>query len=285
MYLITLDRISNMNVLKEIYLNVGRFKLQSIIYINNIIDFKSKTYNIDNIASDFLTIDIKNLKEDIDNGELTIEDIEECLYDLTELNREIVLKNINSSEEIFDLIKSIGISYIIPEDLLNPNFNKFNEIDTNTEIIIYDFFDKKHKFRRFTEDDFAIKLSIDNDGNIVYKHKVKANLLEDGFKALFRFENYDFDFTLKENTDAKLNKLLGNYMYDPHFFLIEGIDYEKSIFEVKERVFELIEEVSPERYSEMKQEVLDLFNKNNYIKISDIKKLISSNDKFLKLLK
>lgn len=285
MYLITLDKVTNMNVLKEFYMNIGRYKLTSIMYINNSIDFKSKNYKIENFISDFITLDLKYLNDILNKDEITIDEIEDCLYDIAELDREIVLKNVASSDFIFNLIKSIGVSYVIPENLLKSNFDNFGDIDTNTELIIYDFFDKKHKFRRFFEEEFSIRLSIDNDGNIWNNNEIKSNILTNGFKALFEFDNYNFKFSTNTSKNKKTNSLIGNYVYDPHFFLIENIDYEREIYNMKKSIFNNIKEVEPNRYKEMKKDILDLFNKNNYIKLTDIQKIIYGNDNVINLLK
>lgn len=285
MFLITLDKVSNKNVLKELYLNIGRYKLSPIIHINNIIDLKTKNYEYKNVVSDFITLDIEDLNNYLLNKELFIEDIEDCLYDIVELNKEIVLKNIESSDRIFNLIKSIGIDYIVPEDLLNLNLINFKDIDTNTELIIYDFFDKKHNYRRFYKEEFSIRLTINNEGDVINNGEIKGNLLKDGFKSLFELKKYDFNFSKEDEKEKSLSKLLGEYMYDPHFFLIENINYEEEILKIKKLIFNRIKNVSPDNYLEMKEDLLKLFNETNYIQLSDIKNIIYGNDKFLKLLK
>lgn len=284
MFLITLNKVISKEVLKKVYTSIYEYNLKPIIFIEYLIDLKNKNYSQENIISDFFTLDLLELENMFNNEEISIDEIEDSLFDLIDMDKEIVLKNSLHSKILIDVVKNTGISYVIPEDILN--IKDFDKLDTNAQLIIYDFFDKKHNYKKFKTNEFKYRFLIDNSGDIYFENKKVLNLLDKEanlLEILFDFKLIDIKSD-KEKNHSKVENLLGTYIYDPHLYLIEDIDYDKEIINIKLEIFEKIKNVSPDEYKKMTENILELFNKNNYIQLNDILNIINGYDKTLKLI-
>lgn len=284
MFLITLNKIKNKTLLKKLYTSIYEYNLKPIIFIEFLIDLKNKNYTQENIIADFLTLDLLELENMFNNEEISIDEIEDSIFDLIDMNKEIVLKNSLHSSILIDVVKNTGISYVIPEEILN--IKEFDKLDTNSQLIIYDFFDKKHNYKKFKTNEFKYRFLIDNSGDIYFKNKRVLNLLDKEvnlLKTLFDFKLIDIESDAKNNY-SEIEDLLGVYIYDPHLYLIEDIDYDKEIVNMKLEVFDKIKNVSPDEYKKMTENILELFNNNNYIQLNDILNIINGYDTTLKLI-
>lgn len=287
MYSIELNKVTNLEILKKIYVTISNYNLTNQIFLTYIPNIEERSYKISNLMYHTLLVNIKDLED------LSREEIEEILYDFIELNSKYIFNKSDCNNEIVtyveDVCKEIGIKYIDLDYSDRGKEVNIEDLTTNELNIVYEILEYKNKFiRKYTPFDFVIKMSIDDRGD-VYTNKgdFVGNLFNTSFvDLLFRSQTYfSQEIEVLENMDN--NYLFETSIYEPWIFLSSqnSLEIAKYIEEYKIKVFEAIKNIKPYQYKQINRCLVDILNELEYIQYDDIYKIVSGEDIFLEYYK
>lgn len=279
MILLRLNKITNMDILKEIYTNIYDYKLLNQIFTIYRADIKSKSYNIENLIYSVLEIELDEFEE------MDESDIENVIYDLIDLNTNVLFVKNNISEKLRMKVESIclelGLNYrYSDEDYLNREID-LSKLTIDDLYTIYEIYElNPPKQVTFSPLDFAVHLNIDNDG-IVTHEGAYVDILKNNFMSIFS-KCFQFVNNHKENNKEYLFK---NYLYEPWGLLDNSDGIEDKIENYKLKIFEKLKNIEPEEYAKLDTEIVNLLNHFEYVQFNNILEIISGEDDFIKYYK
>lgn len=279
MILLKLEKITNLNILKEIYNKISDYKLLNQIFISYKADIQNKSYMIENLIYNVLEIDLNDFES------INKDEIEDIIYDLIELNTNILFVKNNISEtlkkDIENICSELGLNYrYSDEEYLNKDID-LGVLTINDLYTIYEIYQlEPPNLVTFSPLDFYICLNVDNSGvvthNNVYFDTLNDNFMDiiaNSFKLINKNKPNDKDYVFK------------NCLYEPWALLNNDKDIEDKIENYKNRIFEKIKNIKPEEYPFIDKEIINLLNHFEYIQFNDVLEIISGKDNFLKYYK
>lgn len=285
MYLIKLNKITNIDILKKIYVAIDEYNLKSYIYVMYNPNLKNKSYNINKLMAHFITINVKDFTE------INEDDIDDIILDLVELskNNNIIFETKDADSDLINKIEDICISYGLDFKTLQSNNIEepvnIKKLNYNDICTIYDFFKVKHNAFAFTSNTFLIQFTIDNKG-IVYDEDNKEVL------DLNKHSLVDILFIKPKNLDDKIKALSSNKidiinynLYEPWALLNYDSNINNKITNYKLNVFDAIKNITPEEYIFLPDKIIQLLNINGYIQMKDILPIIKKEDSILEYYK
>lgn len=285
MYLIELNKIMDLEIFKKIYVAISNYNLISqmfLIYKPNIYE---RSYKIPNLIYHALEVKLKDFKN------LSEEEIEEIIYEFIELNSKYIFDKTDCNKELVTYIEKIceesGLEYVYLDgkeenkkvDIENLTYNELN--------IVYEILEVKNKsVKKYTPFDFAIKISIDNKGDMITaKGDYVGNIFRTSFiELLFKSQSY-FVEEMKELENMKDELLFETSMYEPWPFLKNNPGIINYIEQYKSNVFQAIKNIKPYQYKCLDKGLVDVLNRLEYIQYDDIYRIVSGDDVFLEYYK
>lgn len=283
MYLLTLNKVSDLSILKEIYLSIYNYGLINQFFIVCNPDLKSKTYKIPNLIYNAIKIDLEILKD------YSTEDIEDIMFDLVEVSSNVIFNKKSAPKELIGNIEEIcvstGLSYRYYGDTGLDKKVDLNNLTFNDLNIIYDIFNKKNNVKQYNPRDFLVRLSIDNKGVMSLENGKKVgNILDSSFiTELLKAPQYLLsNIEMMEKGCAQSSSPHIDYtLYEPWAFLEEDTEIFTKIEEYKWGIFEAIKNIEPHQYKYLSKELVEILNESEYIQFKDIFKIISKQDPIL----
>lgn len=281
MFLITLNKVKNTDILKKIYVDMFEFKLPSQVFLIYVPDLINRTYNINNLISNVIKVNAKDFKG-IDEV-----DIEDIMYDLAENKGNIIFDYKGCSKalrkQIEEIIEEVGLEVIDIDDQLNVDKIDLSCLSFNDLNIIYEFFDIEKTNTYYTPKDFLIRLVINDKGEVrdeITKEKV-GSLKKKSLIEILLNHPFDIEDRLAEVDSIFKDSILSNALYEPWAFLQYDKGLNQKIYDYKATLFEKIKDIHPEEYECLPEELVDVLNSNSYIQFSDIMDIISKKDEIL----
>lgn len=285
MFLIKLDKITNLEIFQKIYVTISNYGLLNQMFLIYNPNIKEKSYKIPNLVYHALEIklmDFKNLKE---------EEIEEILYELIELNSKYIFDKTDCENELVKHIEKIceelGFEYIYLDCKEENKEVDIEKLTYNELNIVYEILELKNKLvKKYTPFDFSIRISIDNAGNVITtKGDYVGNIFNTSFiELLFKSQSY-FVVEMKRLESMNEGLLFETSMYEPWFFLKENPDIINYIEQYKINVFQAIKNIKPYQYKYLDKGLVDVLNSLEYIQYDDIYRIVSGSDVFLEYYK
>lgn len=267
MYLINIEGLRDEEILNNIGQSIEHFRQQDRVF---------SIYEIDGLNIGFKPskIPVSAFKVNLNRIEnYSVSDIEEFVIYLKELNSNIFLmpNNKNIVKTFKDMSADNGLAYMLYEPFDFDRELKVENFTYNEYQIIKEIFEEPLDAGGFTSVDFMFKLKI-NEGGIVYNSNGKQllDLKKDEFADIFLMKPEDSMWE-KELEICRKNKSFTVKFYNPLAFLFgfETVNINKKIIDYKYRVFDSIKNISPQDYPKVPNPIIDILNRNEYIKLED----------------
>lgn len=274
MFLISINGVSDIDVLKALYVSVRKYHLEKVAYFRYIVDILNKGYKTKHLIVDSFHLNINDICH-IDNGE-----IEDFMYDMIEKNIPITIDSKNAKEDTLNLFQNIaietGLPYVDLHNYLDNKNSTLRELTDNDVSLVHDWLDIKLKNKqKYDHNSFLVRVTVEDNGEMYNEGKLIGNIMTDNL--------IDILFTkcsVRHTEPVIKNDSFGYFMYEPWAFIGESVDFE-NILTYKANLFDMIKNIEPESYEDCPEELWNAFNENSYIKMDDIMSIIKREDEII----
>lgn len=274
MYLIEMNALKDIDLLKRIYTGIDCFRLGNIVFVVYRFDLEEGLAVNKKLVAHLFIVECRQL------AKYPEMEIEEFLLDLVEMNANVVFDFNDTPDDlknrIKDMASSFGIRYMEKKpfdfdrevDLRKLTFNDFQ--------IILEIMGIESKAISYTAKDFMARYMIHPDGKVFDRYgNAVADLNKDHFVKLIFYPYPGIDKVLDEDSRHSVGLLKASW-YDPCPFLFnDDENLNKRIVDYKYRVFEELKDIRPSMYPELQAELAEVLNKSNYICFDDIMSIIN----------
>lgn len=280
MYLLTLDKVSDPKILKNIYTNIDCFNLDGhtfIVYnldLTNGFNFNSK------MMCHVISVDLRDL---VHYNEDQVEDI---ILDLITTAIPVAYSNIELVDtSLLNMVKLLSDTHKLKYTLLwkgmySEDIDLVN-LSYNDIEIVKEIFGCKCGESAMNSTDFLYRFTVKSDGCLYddYTEQLLSNLCEVGYYEAIQQNSILINTIIHKEMDEYFReKILSNYFYEPWIFLLhkDVTVINQLIQEYKLKIFNSIKNIDPEDYPRMNSEIISLMNKTGYIKMNDILEIVEN---------
>lgn len=274
MFLVNINGVSDINVLRALYMSIKKYHLEKVAYFQYIVDLSEKGHNTQHLIVDSFHLNIKDI---VNFNETELEDF---VYDVTEKNIPLSINSKGVDKERLNLFKNItdevGLSYVDLDTYLNNNDVTYQGLTENDVNLVYDWLDiKMNSKQKFDHNSFLLILNVDKKGDVYNEGVFVGNIINDDLMDMLFGK-----CKVKHNVPNVENDVFGYFMYEPWAFLNDDVDFE-GIIKYKVNLFDKIKNIEPEDYQNCPQELWNALNENSYIRMDDILPIIKKEDDVL----
>ncbi|WP_459195601.1 hypothetical protein [Wukongibacter baidiensis] len=274
MYLINIKKLKDEEILNNIYQSIEHFRLQDRVFITYEIDIENRDIELFNVQTHAFILDLNELSK------ISESDMEELVYDLIETRSNVLVRHDTGKDN--DILKRFegiclknGLAYM---ELKKFDFNKdikLEDLQYNEYQIVKEIFEETVEVRSFRSTDFMIKLEIDSKGKIYdRKGKFVLDLASSEFISILNMAKEENVLNKEMNFFREAKGLFTLDFYDPFVFMFDVEEINQKIIDYKYKVFDLIKDLSPEDYPRVPRPIIDILNKNEFIRLTDILNII-----------
>ncbi len=284
MFLITLNKVKNLEVLKSVYVGLHEYKLGTQTFLVYVPDIEARSYNIKNLICSAIKFNVRDF-QGMDEFEIT-----DIMYDMVERDMPVVFDYSKCTKKLTSLIKScldeVGLE-VKTYGKTNLSVPDLGCLTRNDLSIVAEFFKVDMKTPYYTAKDFLLRYVVNDKGDVINE------LTNEKLGNVLKTHIVEILFTLPPNF-AQLNErssrvfdgsAISGKWFEPWLFLHYDEGICEKIYDYKMAMFEKIKNIEPEQYESLPPELVDILNRNEYIQFKDIIKIISGEDEFVKLSK
>lgn len=280
MYLLKLNKVTDLKMLKSIYSSIYDYKLFGRVFIVYKADLNTKNYKIPNLICDVMIVDLKDFKG-VDDLEM-----EDIIFDLVEVKCNLFFSkekvSIKLQRKIEDMFGDCGLKPKYLEELSLENPINIKNLSHNDVNVIHEIFGSNTNERSYSPRDFLVRIEIDSNGSLRLEEGRKIGILSDNNFLELLFKSSVMSATKVKEIEENCDKgLFSSILYEPWYFLKQNENIYAQIEEYKKNVFNVIKNINPSEYKYLPVDIVKLLNSAEYIKFDDIIKIISKRDEFL----